>query len=180
MKILWKTLLLAGMMTAWASPEPTSQPCRCSSATPRADAEFVLQYHPEVWNGPGCVVPRGGRSAPRSIVASHSQAWFQLLQLNRTGQPQKKVKVRGGQPGRLAIYRHVQNQGKPVEELVEVLSAPGDPSFSIMDVEPGGILGFVNFRWPSASQAKAGSYVARLLEPQAGMEVRFDLRPARR
>jgi hypothetical protein len=149
--------------------------------------EWVLVHRPESYGGQGCVRPGpgGGRlkqgpveGASRGISAGHQDAWFQLMHINTTGRLLRNIDTRPGKDGaRLAIYRLLPKAGAVEEVLLQTLIAPPDLSSSPHDVEPGDMMGFVNFPWPQESRSPAGDYVARMELPQPGVEVHFTLAP---
>ena len=165
-----------GLLAPPPGAQPTLQECRCRTQDVRK-SEFALAYTPEQFRGRGCVVPSGGRPAMASRAAAHEDAHFQFQQFNRSGKVARNYKVLHGQPGQLAIYRHVEQRGRRFEERVALLNNPGNPGYAFTHVEPGGLLGYINFSWAEGSRAPAGRYVARMVSPQPGLEVQFELKP---
>ena len=176
MRRLLLTVLLIGVVSRVSRGQvpqsPASEalfPCRCA-VHPQPPVEgtiqTILEYHPEAFHGQGGVI---------SDSAPHEDPWFQLLRVNRTRETLRKVEMDGRKGGTLAIYRHVKRHGKLFDELIQTLRSPKDLSRMTRDVPVGGLVQFINFPWPGGCKMPAGDYVARMLEPYPGFEVRVTL-----
>lgn len=167
--------ILTGSLLAVPGKELTL--CKCQKDSP-SKAPYQLRYTKGRYNGPGCYgtpqsLPSPGRSpvaapkvvAPQAIAATFEPAHFELLQ----GQVSNKPLHPFQGPAKLAIYCHVQKDGKKWESLVQTLTAQENAQLKAGQS--------ANFYWNEFRQAPSGHYVARLIVPNVPTaEIQFDLK----